>query len=348
MKITLNAELQNLGRSKIRYVQPIKPGDSFPQVEYIHPSEVPAEYKVNELIGRLATKGANKFISASLNEEIETTSIGFVAVLAESYSNHLPIVVSPYDLWFIYQTQLAKMVGDDIEKYRPLFSMSDQKQKIMVPTNDITEIDPFAIIQSLKTYVPANISDFIPKFSYDNATAQVSLAAAFCDLVSPYYSYSTFMCGIPSIKLLGTVNDWEQLELNSAKIFQAFLKYNPSSIHREYLEQAQNIFRHIAISCREEVISEESISFWKNIFTQKNVGSGSQLKIGGWINTLHFDKTGASSARRLEEFAASYAKIEYTNMETKREFIAYYGPFTTRTVMGMLVSEFGAVVFEKG
>jgi hypothetical protein len=63
--------------------------------------------------------------------------------------------------------------------------------------------------------------------------------------------------------------------------------------------------------------------FWRDIYTHKNVGSGQQLDISGWIKDLYMGNRG----KRLENFLTSVAIVPYKNLDTGKEFKGVYGGF---------------------
>ena len=268
---------------------------------------------------------------------------GFVMTTALSYSNHIPLAIAPRDLWFIFQTQLALIVNTFPETFRSLFSTSADKKEISIMTDDITKIDINKLMLVLRENIPTYINHFTPKFSYEDKLGDLAIAASFCDMVSPYYDYGTVMCGIPAIQLKGQWQDWDEIANKAsliATVFKTVKDIDPKIIN--YLETINSIFLQISLSYR-----FDSVDFWKNIFTRRNVGSGGQLEINGWILDLFFDMRTPNGFCRIEEFNNNIAKVNYKNLETGRNFSAFYGIFSASLTDGWLENHFGNLVFER-
>lgn len=248
----------------------------------------------------------------------EAVGKGFLGHLSHAYSYHRPIEIAPHDLWLIVLTELANAIKLEPDRCRSLFTRSDEKTAIIIPVTDPTRIDLDYLIGQLRDLVPVSIDKFIPTLSTTDDMVRATMYAAFADGVQHYYDYMTMMCGIPKIRLLGTQEDWKQLIL-SASFIKGFFGGVEYTKVVEYMARVEEIFEQIYESydrCDME-------DFWRGIYTQKNVGSGQELDISGWIKDLYFGKRGA----RLENFLTSVAIVPYKNLDTGKEFKGVYGGF---------------------
>lgn len=274
-----------------------------------------------------------------LNEDSEALAEGFLATLAYAYSKHEKIVLAPHDIWFIVLGEIATAVNAAPEKYTKFFTSSPEKQKISVPTNDPTAIGPVAVINELRSKINLPLEMFLPELSTADRSARTAMAAMFCDTVKSYYSYMTYCCGIPEIKVTGTIQDWTALVESSRLLQGAFLGDRVTEEMATYMGQVHDRLREILW----HVCSEPDAAFWSNIFTTKNIGSGGQLEISGWIKDFYF----GSRPNQLENFTRTMAVLPYTSLDTGRSFVAVHGAFSqTRDDEGFLQSSYGHVVFE--
>ena len=163
------------------------------------------------------------------------------------------------------------------------------------------------------------VSDLlIPGLTTIDAPVFHALCATLADTCQHYYSYETFCCGIPKIKIRGEESDYRLLAAASRELAEIF-DFSEDAL--TYYDRIAGLFDRMADTFGRD--PEESADFWRAIFTQKNVGSGRQLDIDGWIRDF-FTKRPA----RLESFDTAIASVPYTNLETQKEFLSLVGAFT--------------------
>jgi hypothetical protein len=301
------------------------------------------DYLVQKLSSKL--KGDNKvkfnLVSPMPASEESNPSLGLIQVLSMAYSAHRKVAIKPQDIWFIVMCEIAKIIKHHPEECRELFTASAEKTTIMVQTDDVTQIDLEAVAMQLKEMMPVGIHNFIPTLSTMVPEARIALCAALCDGVQVFYNYMTYCCGIPEIRVDGTAEDWETLSKAAHEIDQMFYKVGLTAAHN-YMAQVSVILHHIANSFND---SNGLVAFWKDIFTQENIGSGGELLINGWITKLFYEKP---QLYKIENFTTSVAVVPYKNAESGREFKGVYGAFLVRDVDGVLESHFDNYVFEEG
>lgn len=265
---------------------------------------------------------------------------GFVGLLSEAYSSHRKVAIAPQDVWMLLISEIAIEVNTNPERYRTLFSDSDEKKELCVPSGSMTDMSMDVLSDALGKAVKFDPSIMFPSFTTSTDMSTEMTQALFCDMATPYYSYSMFCCGIPEIKLLGTWDDWEHLYANWQKLYAIFTPCNESLI--EYFVRVDDILTEFVNTF---VFNDANIDFWKNIFTQQNVGSGGDLKIDGWIVDLFRAK---HSFKKIENFTTTQAIVKYKQSQTNREFAAVYGGFNYETHNdGFIQLVYSKHVFEK-
>lgn len=281
------------------------------------------------------------WIASNIDASTEQLHFGYVELLARAYSNHEKVRVAPHDLWFIVLSQIAKIVNENSAACRPLFTTSDEQVDILVPTGDVTKIDPIVLMQYLTRHVPTNGKLFVPELTTANFNVMSAMAAVFADAVQSYYSYSTFCCGIPEIEVTGTVEDWETLTANAMAISRLFLEAGLTKAS-DYLVGVAGIFEMIERDVRTGAVA--GTDFWKDIFRSKNVGSGGELEINGWIVRLFYNPP---TLRKIENFMFTLGTFPYRNKETDRTFRTVYGAFEQlRSPEGFIYSGYSNIVYE--
>lgn len=283
---------------------------------------------------------ALNYIGSEFYPDMEQTHLGFLSIMAHAYSQHEKLRIAPHDLWFIVLTEIAKIINKSPETYRDLFTRSSDKIEITVQTDDVTTIDPAALMDQLVHLVPTDTTIFLPRLSTMDSDVNVAFMAVFCDMVKEYYSYSTFMCGIPEIELTGTEEDWSELVYCVASLaVNVFVDRDPKAT--KYLIQVGDLFDNILNQVK---AGEADVDFWKDIFRSKNVGSGGELLINGWITKLFVE---THQVPKLENFTGTFGVIPYTNLNTGRRFKAAHGSFThRRDENDFIYASYDRVIFE--
>lgn len=266
--------------------------------------------------------------------------VNYLELMSSAYSSHYKIEIAPHDLWFIVLSELAAVIKANKEQVRHLFTTSTEKKTIQVDTNDVTKIDLNLVVTQLRDLVPTDIGLFVPEFSTHTPESKLACYAGLCDAMKVYYSYETRLCGLPELRITGTKEDWllfhECLEELSK---DTLLGIVPGV--KQWLYTVQTIiveFIHVT------GVQAPDISFWKDVFSKNNVGSGGDFVISGWITKLFMYKP---RMFKLENFSAALATVPYKNVDTGREFTAVYGALKgIRTEDGFMKAGYAGLVFE--
>lgn len=244
---------------------------------------------------------------------------GLVGLLSHCYSQHLPVAIAPHDVWILLLSEITKEVATNTELYRQYFTNHSTKENIYIPSDSMTELPISVLSEVLVNKVLFNSQLIFKNFSTETPIITQTIQAIFCDMASPYYNYMMYCCGIPSIQLLGTSEDWEKLLQGFNELVQQF---NTPAL-QAYFNKAQPILTQFINASQGQV----DIDFWKNIFTQKNVGSGGDLTINGWIVQLFITQ---HDFTKITHFTSTHGVVKYKQLHTSEEFIAIYGGFKTQ------------------
>lgn len=272
-------------------------------------------------------------------EAVEYIGKGFLGHLSHAYSMHRAIEIAPHDLWFIVLTELATAIKKEPELCRPLFAQSSEKTTIMIPTADPKSIDLDFVICSLRKLCPVSVDLFIPELESVDPMARTAMYAAFADGVQHYYEYMTFLCGIPKLRLVGPKSDWTKLMLTSCTLSELFAEIGYAQVAL-YLEKVSRLFNRML-----DVFNQVDVEFWRDIYTHKNVGSGGELDITGWITQFFM---GDQRGKRLESFLTSVAIVPYTSLETGIEYRGVYGGFKREVLSdGFIKTGYAQLIYMK-
>lgn len=284
----------------------------------------------NESIIKKSTSSNLKMVRDCIDGEHR--HLGYLEYLGTAWNKHYGIVFTPDFFWQIFLTEIATHIKDNFEKYRGLFTDSDEKKEIVVPTGDPQLIDLNLISEQLTKLVPTDSDIFLPEFSTTTVGSAMSFKAAFADAMSPYYNYSMFCCGIPSVKLLGKKGDWKAV-ISRVESFKKIID-NP-----EYFDKVASLAKTI-----KKNVKTPDPTFWKNIFSLERCGSGGQVEVSGWINDLYMKKP---SPGYIQNYPSSTSFVSYKFLNTGQNFELCYGLFSSNVEGDYLVPEFGFVINEK-
>lgn len=269
-----------------------------------------------------------------LAKDTFTVHGGLLGYLSLAYQYHYGVVLRPDDIWFTILSELTVIVAKQPKKYASLFTTTpDKRQEIIVPTTDVTQIDPELVISHLKDCVPCRADLFLPTFTTTTPDSRLAMHVAFCDMVSPYYSYSTYLCGIPMIRLEGIEGDWIKLtdHLNG---LTALFEAGPVG---QYLTRCRDCVVRLF-----NAVFDNDADYLRKMVKLEPCGSGSQYEMSGWIlNLLVKNKT-----VQLEGLPPHIACMSYKNLDTDRHFKLFTG--LTESVMDgiCLIPRYGRYVVE--
>ena len=252
-------------------------------------------------------------------DHINLKNHGLFGLISHAYKYHKPVTINPTDVWILILSQFKTIIKENVEYYSNLFTDSPEKTEISVPTNSLYELPVESVIARLNEYIKFDSKLVSVEFSTDTPIANEVKTHLLLDMASPYFNYSMFLCGIPSIKIGGTVEDWEKLENTFLKLNELFyLKHNDDYINW------QCSVAHIADVLLSAAKGDYDIDFFNDIFTQQNIGSGGELKIKGWITNLFYK---IPDVPKIENFNSHVSCIEYKNNSTNKNYIMLSGGF---------------------
>ena len=261
--------------------------------------------------------------------ELDAIHRNYLDYLSLCWKNHYGIVISPTILWNMVLNNLAFEVNKNPETFRKYFTESDEKQEIIVEQGGHL-IDVSLLIAGLQGRIPTSLlEDCFPAFSTDTQMSDIADYTAFLDMVSPYYNYGMFLCGIPKVRVLGTSHDWTMLMFTLGKV---------TALLPECQNYLIDVANHVAAIA-------DNICDYSNLFSLQRCGSGSQVEVSGWIRDFFIEQPRVPYP---ENFIPCISKIDYKNYnEGGKEYRLYAGLFNSEVEDGYLVPAFGNQYFEK-
>jgi len=159
----------------------------------------------------------------------------FFETMISAFSNHRPVVLSPDVIWLIISQQFAHYVNENAEQLRDLIVSHDGVQTLTVKTdNDLLSdmVDWAGLLDGLNDQIRMNtrdgISDIITaSFTTTGINERIASQAILMETVKYYFEYLVehTACGIPSITLTGTSDDWTEVLEKTQKLSKYGLEW---------------------------------------------------------------------------------------------------------------------------
>ena len=230
-----------------------------------------------------AINGGDQYGYSTLPEDSYQYHIGLLEYLSLAYASHNNPVFTPDMVYYAIMCEVAGVIKEAPETYRSLFTTSDKKEKILVPIeerrNGVPVLNMREFSGELSARIPGGIEAYLFPFSTTGEEEAFALQASFMDAVSPYYSYSMFMCGFPEVVLEGTQGDWFKI-LGACNSLQARLGALDSEVGT-WLGKVGGVVTNF-LSAFDDADTE-----WDKMFWSEACGSGSENFVRGWILDLY-------------------------------------------------------------
>jgi len=260
---------------------------------------------------------------------------GIFGYLIAAWSNHYSIVIRPDDIWFAVLSEIGAEIKRTPKVFEKMFTTSDKKELIVIPTLDPTTIDPSALVDALRSRMPTNVDDFLVEFSTTTVSSRFAMQVALCDAVDPYYLYGTMLCGFPAVDISGTKEDWHKLVGKLSKLAYAF---EPTS--SKVCGYCARVARMVDTKFR-AAFDQDMTAEFETMLKLRRCGSGSDKEVNGWITELSIGKR--TDWTDAGELPTQIAMINYKNLDTGRTFKMYCGLTESRFAEGgFLVPDYKA------
>lgn len=271
-----------------------------------------------------------KYESDTIEEKAGQYHLNYLEYLDKCWGNHLGIVFSPDIIWFTLLSEFASLVKSNSKVYQHLFTDSDDKKEISVPSGSLTVMPLDILVSHLRKYVPSDSSLYFPKFGHTK-NSDLAFLSAFGDMCSPYYNYSMYLCGFPYIDVKGSFEDWRLLKEHWSKL-KLIVQGNQEWVLR--VDKCIDAFVNYG--------TYSSPDFWKNIFSLKNCGSGHQTEVRGWFSELFVFQP---RVKYIENFPSHVSSICYKQLQTGQQFKMSTGLFSSIQDSEIMVPSFSSVIF---
>jgi Domain of unknown function (DUF4419) len=227
------------------------------------------------------TQSVLEACASNLDGLIATQANPFVYAIHRAFTDHLPLVLSPDDLWLcisqafgLHVNLHAEALRDRLVSHRGQLTIEVRRDEFVMGSADNDWPGVFEeFSQELQRHLGdvANliVADFSTTTIVERGVSQIVLMSA----MQPYFHYDfTTLCGIPSITLLGMPDDWRAIRRRA----EAFAQYDLES----WISALRPILDQFVAASTGDVDRD----FWQSVY-KLGGGSGGPY-VSGWINTL--------------------------------------------------------------
>ena len=174
-----------------------------------------------------------EIIANSFADAVDLYDIGedvIFEMLLKAWCQHRPVVLTPDAIWLIICQQFSHIVNQDPERYRGVLVSHQGKKELQVRSNDLysEEADWEGLISGFTAEIDKYTNNglattLVADFSTTGTDERIASEVTLMDVVKPYFEYTAIyaVCGIPSITLTGTPDDWRKV-LAKTRALEAF------------------------------------------------------------------------------------------------------------------------------
>ncbi len=203
---------------------------------------------------------------------------GFAGAVFTSYADHRPLVLCPDDLWMLICQGFSIHVNKNFTALKSSLFLSDQVKTLVVRNDSLPNANPkdwdqliHSFADSIRSYTRQDLfHEMMQQFSTTTETETVAYEVTLMESVKQAFSYVGITgCGIPSITLQGTLQDWQQLE-EKVKFLKAYGM-------EDWMEVLQPVLHQFTEAYQGRV----DVKFWQGLFKEET--DYGKLAVNGWI-----------------------------------------------------------------
>lgn len=246
-------------------------------------------------IEKIVPKKARFVQGSNDNAQVIPLKQGLVGLVSEAYCKHHNLVLRPDDIWQAILTQFSFYVNAHAEELRSKFVPHEGKKELVVQDGGglFTTDHAALVLAMVHEQIVDNISDpslvkwLMPAWSTTRDADRVCAGVSIMAVLQKYFDYKfQLLCGIPTVTLLGTPEDWADLCSRVARLPEFDCE---ECLMSEWVEMLQpvcdTLARQVAAGVNGELqgkAADDALHFWDRVCHYKGGGSGPTY-ISGWI-----------------------------------------------------------------
>jgi hypothetical protein len=203
-----------------------------------------------------------------------------LSAAGRAFADHRPLVLTPDAVWLTITAGVAQHVRLHAEQLRPLLVGHTGRKRLTVRADGPMPVDAESwrdIVDVFAELIAAEAVDgavFECDFSTSTDVERIAGRIVLLDAYSPYFAlWASFVCGIPSITLTGTVADWQEIR----RRVDAIAGYGLEKWCRSLAPIADQFVRAAA--------GDVDVEFWRRIYSPADAYGGEVVT--GWAARLY-------------------------------------------------------------
>jgi hypothetical protein len=203
-----------------------------------------------------------------------------LSAVSQAFAGHRPLVLSPDAVWLTITAGVAQHVRLHAEQLRARLVRHAGRKRLTVrvdgpmPVDADSWSDAVGVFAKLLAAEVADTDVFECDFSTSTEVERVAGRIVLLDAYSPYFALGMVcVCGIPSITLTGTVEDWRKVRTR----IDAIAGYGLESWCRSLAPIADQFVRAAA--------GDVDVEFWRRIYNPADAYGGDVVT--GWAARLY-------------------------------------------------------------
>ena len=303
-----------------------------------------------------------RLLSSETSNLNELQFPGLAGLAYQSWANEQCLCLEPHVLYDRFLSECATVILESPEENRDLFTSSKEKINIEVLVQDQTEMDINSLTKSVQFKIKSDSplrNIVFTEFSTDTVDSILARKFAFCQMATPYFNFMSTMCGVPAIKISGTIEDWSNI-VKGVSYARAYIKCKDQASWLIFCDNFNKICTSIRNSVEYGRLPFDG--FVTDIICNKSnpeCGSGhTQNVVSGWLCYLYrqlgkqnvpvfnFDtyRTQVFEAE-LSIFPSDVHYVPYQNVETGRMFYKACGIYSYDTIFNLSGQSFNVASY---
>ena len=206
---------------------------------------------------------------------------GFAAAIHMAYDQHLPLMLSPDDIWLCLAQGVARHIQLNSQRLRSSFVSHAGTLTIGVRRDDFRRGAPenpwpevfSAFSDAIRAHIGPRHEMLSPRFSTTTPTSRAATEIVLLGAMRSYLGLEvSTLCGIPEVILRGTADDWTLLRQRIASLRDLDLGW--------WLDALLPVLKRVEA----DAAGQKDPELWEHIY-KPNDGSGGPYATG-WINLL--------------------------------------------------------------
>eukprot|EP00055_Hartaetosiga_balthica_P018205 m.130407 g.130407 ORF g.130407 m.130407 type:complete len:439 (+) comp9468_c0_seq9:65-1381(+) len=214
---------------------------------------------------------------------------GFVGAATYAYNQHHHLILRPDDVWQAILAQFSLYVQTHAEELRDVFVNFEGKKTLEIVARGTLFTADFGRMaeRMVDEQIMANIADpsiaqwLLPDFSTTTTADRIAASVTQMATLQSYFDYVfALRCGLPSITLLGTVEDWEAVRTRIERLPE--FETNATQYMQKWFDMLVPVLDEFVNTKKG---AKNMDSFWDHICHYEGGGSGPTF-LAGWITVF--------------------------------------------------------------